>query len=106
VTDGSIFNEDGIILFTCGNMAAPSGPRSALTMWLMDYLGVTFRIVDVSTDEAARIVAERRSGMRLFPQIYVDGEFIGSGEVVAELGGGRFFTAATVAAGPTGGHDR
>ena len=103
---GSIVEERGVTLFTFGVMAAPRGPRSALAMWVMDYLGVAFRVVDVSADGTARVVAERLSGMGLFPQIYVDGEFIGSGEVVAELGGGGFFRAAAGGAVPQGGSGR
>lgn len=91
MVDGSILDERGVTLFTFGDGEVPGGPRSALSMWLMDYTGIQFRIVDVLVDERARALAEDRSGMRIFPQIYVNGEFIGSGEVVAELTASGFF---------------
>ncbi len=83
--------DDGVVLYTLGDMSAPRGPRSALSMWLIRYSGVEFRIVDVLADERARLTAERQSGMQLFPQVFVDGEFIGSGEVLAELNTSGFF---------------
>jgi monothiol glutaredoxin len=93
MSDGSILEEGGVVLYTLGDLSLPRGPRSALSMWLMRYTGIEFRVVDVLADERARLVAEQRSGMRLFPQIFVDGEFIGSGEVVAELNASGFFRA-------------
>ena len=83
---------DGVTLMVHGTSRAPKGPRSALALWLMASAGVEYRLIDVSAEADARAEAVERSGMDLFPQIYVDGEFIGGGEVIAELRASRFFS--------------
>ncbi len=83
---------DGVTLMLHGTSRAPKGPRSALALWLMASARVEYRLIDVSVEADARAEAIERSGMDLFPQIYVDGEFIGGGEVIAELRASRFFS--------------
>jgi monothiol glutaredoxin len=74
-----------------GSAHIPLGPRSALAVWLMESAGIHYQVVDVLADPAFRAEALRRSGLSLFPQLYIDGEFIGSGEVIAELRASGFF---------------
>jgi monothiol glutaredoxin len=87
---------DGVTLMVHGTSRAPKGPRSALALWLMVSAGVEYRVIDVSVEADARAEAILRSGMDLFPQIYVDGEFIGGGEVIAELRVSGFFTRLAI----------
>jgi monothiol glutaredoxin len=81
----------GVILMIYGTARVPRGPRSALSVWLMRSAEIDFRLVDVTAETCLRAEAVRRSGMELFPQIYVDGEFVGNGEVIAELRRSGFF---------------
>ncbi|ADL45330.1 glutaredoxin family protein [Micromonospora aurantiaca (nom. illeg.)] len=76
---------DGITLMLYGSIDAPQGPRSALSVLLLQCIGADYRTVDVGADAAARSVAVQRSGVTTFPQLYIDGEYIGGGEVIGEL---------------------
>jgi glutaredoxin-related protein len=93
---------DGVTLMILGTAFAPKGPRSALALWLMASTGVEYRLIDVTVEADARAEAILRSGMDLFPQIYVDGEFIGGGEVIAELRVSRFFRRLAIRPVPSG----
>lgn len=74
-----------VVLFMKGVRTAPNCGFSAavveaLDSWLDDY-----RTVDVLADEALRTAIKRFSDWPTIPQLYVDGEFIGGADIVAEL---------------------
>lgn len=81
----------GVTLMIYGTDVAPMGPRSALAVWVMKSSGIDYQLVDATKDSDARAWAIKRSGTTLFPQIYINGEFIGSGEVIGELMASGFF---------------
>jgi monothiol glutaredoxin len=51
----------------------------------MESLGVPYRTFDVLADESIRDAAKRFAGWPTFPQVYVNGEFIGGNDILVEM---------------------
>ncbi|ODT88459.1 Grx4 family monothiol glutaredoxin [Phenylobacterium sp. SCN 70-31] len=77
--------EHPVILFMKG---APEQPRcgfSAVTVQVLDHLGVDFVGVDVLQSDALRDGIKTFSDWPTIPQLYVKGEFVGGCDIVREM---------------------
>ena len=83
--DGAI-DENEVVLFMKGNELMPQCGYSDRALGLISQYRDDFATVDVleSIDEY-RTALEAHSGWTTTPQTYVDGEFIGGSDVLAEL---------------------
>lgn len=64
------------------------GPRTAYSLLacrLLALFGVEFTDHDIGSDDRARQRATAVSGVDIWPQVFIAGEFVGGGEVLAEL---------------------
>jgi monothiol glutaredoxin len=88
VTDrvDSAIDENEVVLFMKGNELMPQCGYSDRALGLISQYRDEFATVDVleSIDEY-RSALEAHSGWTTTPQTYVDGEFIGGSDVLAEL---------------------
>ena len=78
--------EHEVVLFMKGNPMMPQCGYSARALELLAKHRDDFGTVDVleSLDEF-RVALERHSGWETIPQAFVDGEFVGGSDVLAEL---------------------
>jgi monothiol glutaredoxin len=77
--------DNPVTLFMKG---APEQPRcgfSAVTVQILDHLGVDFVGVDVLQNEALRQEIKAFSDWPTIPQLYVKGEFVGGSDIVREM---------------------
>ena len=77
--------EHPVILFMKG---APEQPRcgfSAVTVQVLDHLGVDFVGVDVLQSDALRDGIKTWSAWPTIPQLYVKGDFVGGCDIVREM---------------------
>ena len=83
--DGAI-DDNEVVLFMKGNELMPQCGYSDRALGLVSQYRDDFATVDVleSIDEY-RTALEAHSGWTTTPQTYVDGEFIGGSDVLAEL---------------------
>lgn len=83
--DEAIFEHD-IVLFIKGTELMPQCGYSRRALGLVKQYRTDIEVVDVlqSLDEF-RSALEKHSGWETIPQVYVDGEFIGGSDIVAEL---------------------
>ena len=79
-------DEHEVVLFMKGNELMPQCGYSDRALGLVSQYREEFEIVDVleSLDEY-RVALERHSGWETTPQTFVDGEFVGGSDVLAEL---------------------
>ena len=78
--------ENQVVLFIKGNKLMPQCGFSRRALELVGRHREEFEAVDVleSLDEY-RVALERHSGWETIPQAYVDGEFVGGSDILAEL---------------------
>jgi monothiol glutaredoxin len=77
--------ENPVILFMKG---APEQPRcgfSAVSVQILDHLGVEFSGVDVLQSDALREGIKTFSDWPTIPQLYITGEFIGGSDIIREM---------------------
>lgn len=77
--------ENPVILFMKGEPEQPRCGFSAVTVQILDHLGVEFVGVDVLQSEALREGIKSFSDWPTIPQLYVKGEFIGGCDIVREM---------------------
>ena len=95
--DDAIENND-VVLFMKGNRLMPQCGYSKRALGLLGQHREDFETVDaLESLEEFRTALERHSGWETIPQAYVDGEFVGGSDVLAELDE-RGELAATVGA--------
>lgn len=73
-----------IELVMVGTPTHPGTLRSALACRILAACAIPFEAVDASEPGVAR-ETHMRSGFDLFPQLFIDGEFIGGTEMLVEL---------------------
>lgn len=78
--------ENDVVLFMKGNPLMPQCGYSARALELIAGYREDFETVDVleSLDEF-RAALSRHSGWETIPQVFVDGEFVGGSDILAEL---------------------
>ncbi len=85
IVDGTIAEND-VVLFMKGTELMPQCGYSRRALGLLSQYRDDVECVDVleSLDEY-RVALERHSGWETIPQTFVDGEFVGGSDVLAEL---------------------
>ena len=74
-----------VVLFMKGTPQSPMCGFSGQVVQILDYLGVSYKGLDVLADD------ELRSGIKTFskwptiPQLYVKGEFVGGCDIIREM---------------------
>ena len=77
--------ENPVILFMKGVPEEPRCGFSAVTVQILDHLGVDFVGVDVLQNDALREGIKSFSDWPTIPQLYVQGEFVGGCDIVREM---------------------
>ena len=77
--------EHPVILFMKGVPEQPQCGFSAVTVQILDHLGVDFVGVDVLQSEPLRQGIKTFSDWPTIPQLYVKGEFVGGCDIVKEM---------------------
>jgi monothiol glutaredoxin len=82
---GETIGHNDVVLFMKGVPDQPRCGFSAVTVQILDHLGVDFVGVDVLQDDALRQGIKTYSDWPTIPQLYVKGEFVGGSDIVREM---------------------
>ncbi len=77
--------EHPVVLFMKGEPEQPRCGFSAVTVQILDHLGVPFVGVDVLQNDDLRQGVKVFSDWPTIPQLYVKGEFVGGCDIVREM---------------------
>jgi monothiol glutaredoxin len=77
--------DHAVVLFMKGVPDQPRCGFSAVTVQILDHLGVEFVGVDVLQDDDLRNGIKTFSDWPTIPQLYVKGEFVGGSDIVREM---------------------
>ena len=77
--------ENPVILFMKGEPEQPRCGFSAVSVQILDHLGVEFVGVDVLQSDALREGIKTYSDWPTIPQLYVQGEFVGGCDIIREM---------------------
>ncbi len=77
--------ENPVIVFMKGEPEQPRCGFSAVTVQILDHLGVEYVGVDVLQSDALREGIKSYSDWPTIPQLYVKGEFVGGCDIVREM---------------------
>src|SRR3954468_21148187 len=80
-----LIKKNRVLLFMKGNKHFPQCGFSAQVIQILKEVGATFETVNVLQDPAVRDGIKEYSSWPTIPQLYVEGEFIGGGDIVKEL---------------------
>src|SRR5580704_1288543 len=80
-----------VLLYMKGTPVFPQCGFSAMTVQILNNLGVKFKAVDVLADPEVRQGIKEFSNWPTIPQLYVKGEFVGGADILREMfDGGEF----------------
>ncbi|MFQ8432346.1 Grx4 family monothiol glutaredoxin [Amaricoccus sp. W119] len=74
-----------VVLFMKGNAQMPQCGFSSRVAGVLNYLGVSYKDVDVLADPGIRDGIKSFSDWPTIPQLYVKGEFVGGCDIVTEM---------------------
>ena len=77
--------ENPVILFMKGEPEQPRCGFSAVSVQILDHLGVEFVGVDVLQSDPLREGIKTFSDWPTIPQLYVKGEFVGGCDIIREM---------------------
>ena len=77
--------DNPVILFMKGEPEQPRCGFSAVSVQILDHLGVDFVGVDVLQSEPLRDGIKTYSDWPTIPQLYVKGEFVGGCDIIKEM---------------------
>ncbi len=77
--------DNPVVLFMKGEPEQPRCGFSAVSVQILDHLGVDFVGVDVLQSEPLRDGIKTFSDWPTIPQLYVKGEFIGGCDIIKEM---------------------
>ncbi len=77
--------DNAVVLFMKGVPDQPRCGFSAVTVQILDHLGVEFIGVDVLQDDDLRQGIKTFTDWPTIPQLYVKGEFLGGSDIVREM---------------------
>ena len=77
--------ENPVVLFMKGVPDQPQCGFSAVTVQILDHLGVDFVGVNVLQDDGLRQGIKAFSDWPTIPQLYVEGEFVGGSDIVRQM---------------------
>jgi len=82
--DNEIRNND-VVLFMKGTKAFPMCGFSGQVVQILDFLGVTYKDLNVLDDPELRNGIKDFSNWPTIPQLYVKGEFLGGCDITREM---------------------
>ncbi|MCM2292258.1 Grx4 family monothiol glutaredoxin [Allorhizobium sp. BGMRC 0089] len=82
--DNEVKSND-VVLFMKGTPQFPQCGFSGQVVQMLDYLGVTYKGINVLADQEIRQGIKDYSNWPTIPQLYVKGEFIGGCDIVREM---------------------
>ncbi|MEM8741188.1 MAG: Grx4 family monothiol glutaredoxin, partial [Pseudomonadota bacterium] len=74
-----------VVLFMKGNATMPQCGFSARVAGVLNYMGVTYKDVNVLADADIRQGIKDFSDWPTVPQLYVKGEFVGGCDIITEM---------------------
>ena len=74
-----------VLLYMKGTPAFPQCGFSAVTVQILNHVGVKFKAVNVLEDPEVREGIKVFSNWPTIPQLYVKGEFVGGADIVREM---------------------
>ena len=74
-----------VVLFMKGTPQFPQCGFSGQVVQILDYLGVTYKGVNVLADDGIRQGIKDYSNWPTIPQLYVKGEFVGGCDIIREM---------------------
>jgi monothiol glutaredoxin len=74
-----------VVLFMKGTSAMPQCGFSSRVAGVLNYMGVTWKDVNVLADEGIRNGIKSFSDWPTIPQLYVKGEFVGGCDIITEM---------------------
>ncbi len=77
--------QNAVVLFMKGTPDAPRCGFSAGVVEIFERIGVRYEAVDVLTDPLIREVLSEHSGWPTIPQVFIQGQLIGGGDIIREL---------------------
>jgi monothiol glutaredoxin len=77
--------DNAVVLFMKGVPDQPQCGFSAVTVQILDHLGVEFVGVNVLQDDGLRQGIKAFSDWPTIPQLYVKGEFLGGSDIVRQM---------------------
>ena len=80
-----VIRSNAVVLFMKGNRAFPQCGFSARLVEILEKHVADFRAVNILEDSAMRQELKEYTDWPTFPQLYVNGQFVGGSDIVAEL---------------------
>jgi monothiol glutaredoxin len=74
-----------VVLFMKGTPQSPMCGFSGQVVQILDYLGVTYKGLNVLESEELRQAIKSYSNWPTIPQLYVKGEFVGGCDIIREM---------------------
>ena len=81
----STITENDVVLFMKGTASMPQCGFSSRVAGVLNYMGVTYKDVNVLADDTLRSGIKAFSDWPTIPQLYVKGEFVGGADIVTEM---------------------
>lgn len=82
--DNEVKSND-VVLFMKGMPDAPQCGFSGQVVQILDYLGVTYKGINILASDELRQGIKDYSSWPTIPQLYVKGEFVGGCDIVREM---------------------
>jgi len=77
--------DNDVLLFMKGTPVFPQCGFSAMSVQILNHVGVKFKAVDVLADPEVREGIKVFSNWPTIPQLYVKGEFVGGADILREM---------------------
>ncbi len=74
-----------VVLFMKGTKDFPQCGFSGRVAQILNYLGVSFKDINVLTDENVREGVKAYTNWPTIPQLYIKGEFVGGADIVSDM---------------------
>ncbi|MEH2070624.1 MAG: Grx4 family monothiol glutaredoxin [Nostoc sp.] len=81
----NLVQENKILVFIKGTKLMPQCGFSNNVVQILNSLGVPFETVNILADDEIRQGVKEYSNWQTFPQVYIDGEFVGGSDIMIEL---------------------
>lgn len=80
-----MINHSKVVIFGKGEKNEPHCGFTARIQVIFNALESDYTMINILDDEALRLEMKTFSAWPTFPQVYINGEFIGGGDIVGEL---------------------
>jgi monothiol glutaredoxin len=80
-----LIRQNNVVLFMKGNRAFPQCGFSARVVEILEKYLASFATVNVLEDPDLRAALKEYTDWPTFPQLYVDGKFVGGSDIVSDL---------------------